>query len=329
MNAIWWTIKQGTDLPEGLASYDHGELRSYSGEDVGVTDITSLAEKSEGMLLVATDKGVFTLDGERWAHFGVEAGLPFEQVRDITVDPEGNVWIWCTPDPKTSLGALARFDGEPMCVFELKPQPVRARGGPSAIDNEGRIWFVANDGLHSYMRGEWEHIALDREILGAPLRVSDDGVIWWAQSSDWQTREDAGIWRYADGVAQFFNDDDGLPLDYCRDLEVDSNTYSRGGWHILRISCSNEGETAAADLYVALCCLGNVWLYYPSFSDMAAPFLSSFELSAGFSMPSYELVKQELPGLATGTYVWYAAFTTPGTMDFLSDIAVAPWSFTE
>jgi len=113
------------------------------------------------------------------------------------------------------------------------------------------------------------------------------------------------------------------------DLNLNSNTYSRGGWHILWISCSNEGETTTADLYVALCCPGNVWLYYPSFSDMAAPFLSSFELPAGFSMPSYELVKQELPALAPGTYVWYAAFTAPGTMDFLSDIAVAPWSFTE
>jgi len=119
----------------------------------------------------------------------------------------------------------------------------------------------------------------------------------------------------------------GKPL--ALDLSLNSNTYSQGGWHIVWISCGNEGETTTADLYVALFCPGNVWLYFPSFSDTISPFLSSFVLPGGFSMPSYELIKQELPGLAPGTYIWYAAFTKPGTMDFLSDIAVAPWSFTE
>ncbi|MBN2209197.1 MAG: S8 family serine peptidase [Candidatus Coatesbacteria bacterium] len=113
------------------------------------------------------------------------------------------------------------------------------------------------------------------------------------------------------------------------DLSLNSNTYSRGGWHILWISASNEGETITADLYIALYCPGGVWLYYPSFSGTAAPFLSSFELPAGFAVPSYELVRQELPALSPGTYIWYAAFTKPGTMDFESGIAMAPWSFTE
>jgi len=110
---------------------------------------------------------------------------------------------------------------------------------------------------------------------------------------------------------------------------LNSNTYSRGGWYILWISARNEGETTTADLYIVLYCPGGLWLYYPSFTGTAAPFLSSFELPAGFSVPSYELVKRELPGLSPGTYVWYAAFTTPGTMDFESGIAMALWSFTE
>ncbi|MBN1593117.1 MAG: hypothetical protein JW941_07735, partial [Candidatus Coatesbacteria bacterium] len=115
------------------------------------------------------------------------------------------------------------------------------------------------------------------------------------------------------------------PID--TDLNLNSNTYSQGGWHILWISCTNNGPTADVDLYVALTCPGGVWLYYPSFSDQIAPFLSSFPLSSGFSVPSYELVKQQLPALQPGNYVWYAAFTDPGTMNFKSNVAIASWSF--
>jgi len=97
-------------------------------------------------------------------------------------------------------------------------------GRPKTVDREGRIWLVAADGFHSFLRGDWESIPIEKPPqYSQPVRVADDGVIWWSQASRRPNpREDAGIWRYVDGTAQRFDDDDGLLLDGCWDLEVDS-----------------------------------------------------------------------------------------------------------
>jgi len=221
--AIWWTIYQGEDRPKGLACYDHGDWRLYSNEDLGSIHIWSLAEDPGGLLLVGTDKGAFMYDGERWTHFGVEAGLPFEQVRDIVVDPEGNLWVWCTPDPQRSYGALAKFDGEQMRTFELKSHPVTAHGHPKTVDDEGRVWLASENGFSSFLSGDWESIHIEPPPqYSEPVRVSDDGTIWWFGQESGSSASDWGFWRYTDGTAQFYDDEDGLYIDRCWDLEIDS-----------------------------------------------------------------------------------------------------------
>ncbi|MBN2208667.1 MAG: hypothetical protein JW759_05190 [Candidatus Coatesbacteria bacterium] len=220
-----WFVKNDWDysLDEGIGRigcYDHGEWSSFSGEALGIQGFSSLAEAPDGTLLAGSDRGLFLYDGHRLSRLGTEDGLPFDCVRDVTVDPEGNLWLWCVPTPLgNALGALAKLDGAGIQVYPIEPHPLTSHGWPNAVDSEGRVWFVSEkNGLSSLFQGDWEAIPVDPETSGWPLRVSDDGAIWWSGSSG----DDGGIWRYSDGAAQFFNDDDGLLLDDCWDLEIDS-----------------------------------------------------------------------------------------------------------
>lgn len=110
-------------------------------------------------------------------------------------------------------------------------------------------------------------------------------------------------------------------------LVLNGTSFQQGDNHIVWISCSNNGPTTSADLYVVLAMPSGVWLYFPTFSDTPSPLLT-FEFVSGFSMAGYQLINQPLPALEHGTYAWYSALTTPGTGDVQSNVATAYWSFT-
>ncbi|MBN1591627.1 MAG: hypothetical protein JW941_00095 [Candidatus Coatesbacteria bacterium] len=225
---VWWisdTCDEYDNRIGRLACYDHGEWRSYGADAFGVSYFTCLAEAPNGSLIAGSDRGLFLFDGDHLTRLGTEDALPFDWIVDVMVDPAGDLFVWCIPALRgSSLGALAKFDGQRVEVYAIEPHPLAGRGAPKAVDNEGRVWFVSKEsGFSSFLRGEWEVIPLEPEILGWPLRVSHDGALWWSQPWSWPfPTEEAGIWRYMDGVVECFDDDNGLALDYCWDLEVDS-----------------------------------------------------------------------------------------------------------
>jgi len=110
-------------------------------------------------------------------------------------------------------------------------------------------------------------------------------------------------------------------------LILNGETYHQGDRHIVWITCKNTGAGVSADLYVALMLPSGTLLYYPSFSEVPTALLASFWWYSDFEVISYELLSEVLPLLAEGQYIWYAAYTKPGTMEFMADIASAEWFY--
>ena len=223
---IWWISNtwHGHDRPIGrIACYDHGEWRSFSGEALAVGYFTCLAEAPEGTLVAGSDRGLFLFDGDQLTQFGTEDGLPFDWVMDVIVDPNGNLWAWCIPALRgISLGALAKYDGARIDVYPVEPHPLAAHGTPQTVDDEGRVWFASESGFSSFLIGEWESIPVALPLRLEEMSVAPDRAIWWAFADAAWLPSYEGIWRAANGEIRQFDDDEGLPLDRCWDLEIDS-----------------------------------------------------------------------------------------------------------
>ncbi|MCD6327495.1 S8 family serine peptidase [bacterium] len=112
-------------------------------------------------------------------------------------------------------------------------------------------------------------------------------------------------------------------------LSLNGESYFEDDRHILWFGCNNKGLGAFADLYLVLQMPDGSILYYPTLLETPAPLSQSFSLYSGYSLVGYEMINVPMPGLGTGIYTWYSAFTTPGTMDTISNIAAASWHYAE
>jgi hypothetical protein len=112
-------------------------------------------------------------------------------------------------------------------------------------------------------------------------------------------------------------------------LSTNQTTYTTGSLHVLSASASST-TAVAADVYVV------VQLPTGQFFSLTAaggvtpglvPFFAGLSLPAGFSFPTSPIFSMTLPALPVGTYTWLGAFTAPGTLDLLSNLAQASWTF--
>ncbi len=93
-------------------------------------------------------------------------------------------------------------------------------------------------------------------------------------------------------------------------LELESNgrVFYPGDALSVSLSCYNRGYTLfGVDLYVNLILPNGSVLYLPDFSTDPAPYVSDFDVAAGFQVRDHELVSVTIPeGFAPGEYVWRA-----------------------
>jgi hypothetical protein len=112
-------------------------------------------------------------------------------------------------------------------------------------------------------------------------------------------------------------------------LSTNQTSYTPGSLHVLSASASTT-TAVAADVYVV------VQLPTGQFFSLSAtggvtpglvPFFAGLNLPAGFSVPTGPIFSITLPTLPVGTYTWLGAFTAPGTLDPISNLAQASWTF--
>jgi len=141
----------GTD--GGLAKFDGVNWRVYKTSNSGLPDnrVNAIAIDGQGNKWIGTygidNKfmgvvfgGLAKFDGVNWTVYNTSnSGLPYNDVRAIAIDGQGNKWIG------TSRG-LAKFDGVNWRVYKIAVNAI-------VIDKQGNKWIGTYGGLAVYREG--------------------------------------------------------------------------------------------------------------------------------------------------------------------------------
>jgi signal transduction histidine kinase/ActR/RegA family two-component response regulator len=128
------------DLPPGQMRF----RVLASGEGLRNLVITSIAQDGNGFLWLATDDGVYRFDGDRFAHFSIEAGLMSSAVYVVGKRPDGAI---CAG----SRGGLGCWDGQRFSQETTRGRPGIPIQTMAAFD--GKLW-VGTDGGGLYVQGD-------------------------------------------------------------------------------------------------------------------------------------------------------------------------------
>lgn len=119
------------------------------------------------------------------------------------------------------------------------------------------------------------------------------------------------------------------------DVYTDKTTYELfRDTLVLSVSGRNFGPHVNVDVHIAIVTPEGAILEFPDWNGAFTPFMANVFLPSGFSMSKTELASLSLsdpsfPATGTGEYWFAAAFTEPGTLNFLSEISVAVFNIEE
>jgi signal transduction histidine kinase/ligand-binding sensor domain-containing protein len=151
----------------------------WSQKDGAPSEITALAQTSDGFLWIGSDVGLFRFDGVKFEEYKPPPGvkLPSHIINSLLATPDGGLWIAFSPTGLGLLknGSLTVFTGK----NELPDSPVHC----FARDHEGRIWAGTEMGLVLRQGTRWIDIGqrwnLPREMIRY-LLVDREGTLWVA-----------------------------------------------------------------------------------------------------------------------------------------------------
>ncbi|MCI2243563.1 diguanylate cyclase [Xanthomonas sp. PPL568] len=162
--------------------------------------VLSLARGRDGDLWMGTyADGVFRLrNGRVVRHYGTREGLPSGQVRALSVDAAGTVWIG------TRSGVM-RIDGERLSVPDVPGLPHGLITALASVD--GALWIGSVEGAAVLRDGRVRKLAL--EPLGGARTVFG----FQALGRDMWISTDRGLHRDRDGRLARVGLEQGLPVD--------------------------------------------------------------------------------------------------------------------
>ncbi len=162
--------------------------------------VLSLARGSDGDLWMGTyADGVFRLrDGRVVRHYGTNEGLPSGQVRALSVDAAGTVWIG------TRSGVM-RIDGDRLSAPDVPGLPHGLITALASVD--GALWIGSVEGAAVLRDGRVRTLAL--EPLGGARTVFG----FQALGRDMWISTDRGLHRDRDGQLTRVGLEQGMPVD--------------------------------------------------------------------------------------------------------------------
>lgn len=111
-------------------------------------------------------------------------------------------------------------------------------------------------------------------------------------------------------------------------LSLNQTSFRPGDTHILTATVIPGGSASPVDVYLALQLPDQTLLFYQSngsFTQEAQPLVANWTVTPF----SGEIFHYTFSGAEpAGTYAWYAAFTDPGTLNFIGDISKATFTVT-
>lgn len=195
----------------GLAVLEQGRFRSFTTNDGLPSDVVSaVLARSDGSLLVGTDKGLCSFSDGRCSPFEA-AGSVASSVRALAAEGTDVVWV------ATDRG-LVRLQGDRVTRYST------AEGLPANLCRAvwvaaaGGVWVGTSGGLVRVTPGEVI------QVLTTAHGLPDDFVAALAEDREgslWIGTEGGGLARLAAGVISSYSSRDGLSHNYVRSLFED------------------------------------------------------------------------------------------------------------
>ena len=170
---IWFgscDVKNG-----GVYHFDGKECIRYNKKNgLGDNCVNEVAIGLDGVIWVATKKGIARFNGTTWTNYTEEDGLANNRVNDVAVDQDGRAWL-------ATDNGVSCFDGYEWKTFTIDDGLVASKVKVVTVAPDGSLWFGTTGGL-SHLTGEnWQNYT-KREGLPSNNIISIfaamDGKIW-------------------------------------------------------------------------------------------------------------------------------------------------------
>ena len=146
--------------------------------------ITALHQSRTGDMWIGTLGGIIRYDSRNLHFWGIEDGLPDDQIRALVEDHTGALWIG-------TRGGLVRYDGETFQIYTEEHGLPNDEILALLEDRTGHIWIGTDDGLVRYDGERFEKFTSENGLPNDAVNVlleSRDGTLWAGTES--------GIGRY-------------------------------------------------------------------------------------------------------------------------------------
>lgn len=138
---------------------------------------------------------------DNWIHYSpYNTGLPSNDVKDITLDKNGDLWIATFPNDAISGrpgGGFSKFDGQVWTVYTDENSPLQDKFVQTiAVDSLNRVWVGHSfEGVSSFDGDEWTYDVLAAQGVWLQevkdIYVNENNVKWFAGSRDLTRLEDS------------------------------------------------------------------------------------------------------------------------------------------
>ena len=169
-------VAQAVDRDRTISQLAH---RAWTARDGAPSQITSLAQTTDGYLWIGTTHGLFRFDGIRFERYEPQSGGPLQSgdVFCLLAVPDSGLWIGFR------FGGISFLkDGHAVNYSQrdgLPPSRVaKITRGP-----DGAIWAGVQGGLARFENGRWEVVAERWGFTGSPVAaafVDQQGTLWVA-----------------------------------------------------------------------------------------------------------------------------------------------------
>lgn len=137
-------------------------------EGLPQSQVTCLAQDSEGYIWAGTWGGLARFNGDRFVNYFVQDGLPSSRIHDLIVDKDHVLWI------ATAAGLASWQDHRLVAVTDRAVNTVRCRA--LAEDAKGHLWVGTDQGLIFRQNGVFVPFPDDgRQMQGIVYGLAADG----------------------------------------------------------------------------------------------------------------------------------------------------------
>lgn len=151
--------------------------RAWTARDGAPSQITALAQTTDGYLWIGTTHGLFRFDGIHFELYQPQTGEPFQSIDifSLLAVPDDGLWIGYR------FGGISFLkDGRVVNYAERDGLPP-GRVARIARDRDGVIWAGVQTGLARFQGGRWKTVGEDWGFTGKPVLgvfVDRQGTLW-------------------------------------------------------------------------------------------------------------------------------------------------------